>query len=210
MNKEIVVIEDVIARELKRICNPVSVLDVGCGRNQLVSSFQELGIEAVGIDISHNERHKPNVLASGEKMPFKDDTFDLITCIEVIEHMFYPTAFVKESRRVLKDGGYLYLTTPTPLKDMIYKVFFVTDDILEHVSVKREKAWICIFNKFGFTQISNTEDIEIEITRFFHNTPPKSRFARLIGKKTRNKLISLQRRILFSITTKKLFKLNKG
>ena len=46
-------------------------------------------------------------------LPFEVSTFDLVLCMEVIEHLVYsPTHMLVESHRVLKDGGMLFLSTP--------------------------------------------------------------------------------------------------
>lgn len=46
------------------------------------------------------------------KLPFQDESFDYLVAGELIEHLEDPTAFVKESFRVLRPGGYFALSTP--------------------------------------------------------------------------------------------------
>jgi SAM-dependent methyltransferase len=43
---------------------------------------------------------------------FEDETFDFITCIAVLEHLFNPFEVVEEFRRILKDGGRLLISVP--------------------------------------------------------------------------------------------------
>ncbi len=84
------------------------VLDIGCGsrpfRRYLACS------EYVGIDGSPDV--KPELCASIISMPFNDGSFDGVMCTEVLEHVAEPAESLKEIGRVLKGGGYLYLTVP--------------------------------------------------------------------------------------------------
>ena len=79
------------------------VLDVGCGSHKVLP-------EAVGIDI--NLWSRPDILASAESTPFRDGSFDHVTCLEVIEHVDDPALVFDELRRVLKIDGSLLVTTP--------------------------------------------------------------------------------------------------
>ena len=48
-----------------------------------------------------------------QRFPYEDNTFDLVTCFEVLEHLKYsPVPMMKEIKRVLKPEGHLILTTP--------------------------------------------------------------------------------------------------
>jgi len=48
-----------------------------------------------------------------QRFPYEDNTFDLVTCFEVLEHLKYsPVPMLKEIKRVLKPEGHLILTTP--------------------------------------------------------------------------------------------------
>ena len=49
---------------------------------------------------------------NSKSLPFSDDSLDLVTCLEVLEHLCYPDNIISEIYRVLKPGGELILTTP--------------------------------------------------------------------------------------------------
>ena len=55
------------------------------------------------------------ILNSAEHLAFKDDTFDAIICIEVLEHIPFDERAVKEFSRILKAGGMLIVTGPNKL-----------------------------------------------------------------------------------------------
>ena len=86
------------------------VLDVG-GRIQpyrplLAGRFERY----VAVDV----RPAPlvNVVAHGEHLPFPSDHFDLAICTQVLEYIAQPAQLLSEIRRVLKPGGFLFLSTP--------------------------------------------------------------------------------------------------
>jgi len=78
-------------------------LDLGCG-------YRKRG--DVNIDI--RKKVKPTVIADVHYIPFKNRTFDVICCFEVIEHVISPFKLLSESYRVLRDTGKFILSTPNP------------------------------------------------------------------------------------------------
>ena len=84
------------------------ILDVGSGQGYL----QDVVADYTGLDISETVQryyHKPFVLGSATSMPFADNTYDVAWSISVLEHVPNPEAALVEIRRVVKDGGILYL-----------------------------------------------------------------------------------------------------
>lgn len=84
------------------------VLDVGSGTGYL----QDVVPDYVGLDISSTAvryYHKPFVEASATEMPLPDNEFDAAWSIWVLEHVPNPEQALSEIRRVVKDGGLLYM-----------------------------------------------------------------------------------------------------
>lgn len=54
-----------------------------------------------------------DVVAVAEQIPFSDDQFDLVICAQVLSYVDDPTAAVSEMHRVLKSGGYLFMSVPS-------------------------------------------------------------------------------------------------
>ena len=95
------------------------ILDVGCGTGANLLMLSQFG-EAEGVDIAEDalafcrERGLDKVrLGAGEELPYEDGTFDLVTALDVVEHMDDDLAGLREMRRVLRPGGRVLLFVPT-------------------------------------------------------------------------------------------------
>jgi SAM-dependent methyltransferase len=97
------------------------ILDVGCGIGTYVRRLGDLSPEVYGIDIEleHVRRGSlslPNlILAAGEHMPFRTDTFDVVLLNEVIEHVSDDTQTLREATRVTRPGGRIAVYAPNRL-----------------------------------------------------------------------------------------------
>ena len=88
--------------ELKKGC---SILDLGSGDQFLKNEFKKRGISYSSLDIKDLDFEK-------DKFVFDDNKFDLVISLAVLEHLKNPNTFLNESRRVLKNESYLFLSTP--------------------------------------------------------------------------------------------------
>lgn len=99
------------------------VLDVGCGGGFFSEELARIGFTVGGIDPSAGsiEAARGHAAAAGfeidyrvgtgEQLPYDDDTFDVVVCCDVLEHVDDLDRVVRESARVLRPGGlYLYDT----------------------------------------------------------------------------------------------------
>jgi 2-polyprenyl-3-methyl-5-hydroxy-6-metoxy-1,4-benzoquinol methylase len=91
------------------------VLDYGCGSGKVAKAFTERGTHVVGIE--PNESFAQSAKALGVDLvqsldQIQSSMIDLVLLVEVIEHVRDPCSTLLEIRRVLKDGGRLYLSTP--------------------------------------------------------------------------------------------------
>src|ERR1041384_6143858 len=100
------------------------VLDLGCGRGGVVELFWRDVKIAAGLDpdpsslSEHRSHGMPVIRGVGERLPFVDESFDLIVCLWVLEHVRDPADLFAEVRRVLRPGGHFVFLTPnmrTPL-----------------------------------------------------------------------------------------------
>ncbi len=95
-----------------------AVLDVGCGVGEFMLTLRELGFTVEGVDgnqeqmdIVHSMGFKGRVADLEDGLPYPDESFGLVTCLELIEHIALAEDLLKEIHRVLHPGGYLLLTT---------------------------------------------------------------------------------------------------
>lgn len=95
-----------------------SVLDLGCGRGGVVELFWRDVKLAAGIDpdspslTGHRAAGMPILRAVGERLPFAGESFDLVVCVWVLEHLREPLKVFSEVRRVLRPGGHFVFLTP--------------------------------------------------------------------------------------------------
>ncbi len=98
-----------------------SALDVGCGAGLLAEPLARLGAKVTGIDAAPEviAVARDHAAAMGLEVDYRvgdvqqlEGQFDLVTCLEVIEHVADPAAFVKALAVRLAPGGLLILSTP--------------------------------------------------------------------------------------------------
>ena len=93
------------------------ILDAGCGCFHFSNNLRGNGGKVTTIDIfiSDVAEAKRNnfILASVENLPFKDNSFDFIYCLSVLEFIKDDTRVISEFQRILKPGGNLVFTVPT-------------------------------------------------------------------------------------------------
>ncbi len=86
-----------------------TVLDLGSGDGLLLSLLKKKGIYGKGLDISENGLAKARekgldvaVFDFSNKLPFADNTFDTVTMLDLLEHLYDPEFLLKEACRVSK------------------------------------------------------------------------------------------------------------
>ena len=113
----------VLTEELHLLPTGLRVLDVGCGGGLLTEEFARLGCTVTGLDPSQESLAAARAHAAtqglavgyhrgtGEALPFVADSFDVVYCCDVLEHVNDLRQVIAETARVLKPGGvYLYDT----------------------------------------------------------------------------------------------------
>jgi SAM-dependent methyltransferase len=111
--------------------NAGRILDIGCGTGGMLPQYAAFGA-ALGLDPSEEARDActrrgvPFVRGSGAQLPFKDGSIDVITALDVIEHVPDDTGLLREMRRVLRPGGVLLLTVPA------YQFLWSQHDVFNH------------------------------------------------------------------------------
>jgi ubiquinone/menaquinone biosynthesis C-methylase UbiE len=97
---------DLLARSGRVLAPGAAVLDYGCGDGALAHAYRDEGYDAWGVDIHVAEApHLVELMPDG-RLPFPDETFDLVVSETVLEHvMGNQEQCFREIARVLKPGG---------------------------------------------------------------------------------------------------------
>jgi len=142
------------------------VLDVGCGGGELLSFLpirNKYGVDINLTSVKWARRRGINarvVDVETQKLPYRDNYFDLVLCTELLEHLFNPFLLLSEIKRVLKKGGYVYATVPNDLyyiesriKVLLGKPFM--RDLLSqpHIRFFNKNLLFELFEKFRFKVI---------------------------------------------------------
>jgi 2-polyprenyl-3-methyl-5-hydroxy-6-metoxy-1,4-benzoquinol methylase len=152
------------------------VVDLGCGNGTFISRFQDRGWELYGSDFSAKaieiaKQHSPGIrfsLADAQslsgELTSRLGTFDVVLCMEVIEHVYNPRGLLKTCNSLLKPGGTLVLTTPYHgyLKNVMLAV---TGKLDRHFTVLRDHGHIKFWSVKTITAVVKEMGFgEVEIT----------------------------------------------
>ena len=100
------------------------VLDIGCGGGLLSEALAQSGADVTAIDLAPElvKVARLHALESGAKVDYRvqaaedlaaeqPGSFDVVTCMEMLEHVPDPGAIIEACKRLLKPGGHLFLST---------------------------------------------------------------------------------------------------
>ena len=91
---------------------PGRLLDLGSGQGEDAVFYSRLGWSCVTLDQSISPGFRPEVLADGIYLPFKNGSFDAVILRHSLEHMENPGAVLVEVARILAPKGEVLLSTP--------------------------------------------------------------------------------------------------
>jgi SAM-dependent methyltransferase len=143
-------LKQIIQNLKSKIQNP-KILDVGCGTGANLEMLREFG-EVAGVDVSEEAlefcrgrgfTEVKNGLA--EQLPFADESFDLTTALDVVEHLDDDAAGLREMHRILKKGGRALIFVPA-----FMFLWGVQDDISNHRIRYTKRQIIERLEKAGF------------------------------------------------------------
>jgi SAM-dependent methyltransferase len=94
------------------------VLDAGCGGQMYLALGEDIHIVGIDIDSKQLERNKTiheRILGDIQTFPLEPESFDLIICWDVLEHMRRPGLALENLRRATRTGGLLIIASPNVL-----------------------------------------------------------------------------------------------
>ena len=141
---------------LKQYGGPIAgkkILDIGCGTGAMMEDLTVLEADVYGLDGSSEavgfcqRRNLKNIrLGNLERsLPFFNNFFSAITCLDVLEHITSDEKLLAEIYRILKPGGFLVISVPA------YQIFWTYwDEMLGHKRRYLLRSLVKKLDKAGF------------------------------------------------------------
>jgi len=134
------------------------VLDIGCGFGELLSALKAFNFETTGIVLTEYEtqaclKKGLNVIKgdAGKELPFENKEFETVLLIDSIEHIKEYEDTLKETLRVLKDGGKVLIYTPNREVFRKYNQYKEVDKV--HIKEFTKQELKLLLTKTGFKNI---------------------------------------------------------
>jgi SAM-dependent methyltransferase len=179
---------------------PHEVCDVGCGNGLFTAALKKnTGCVLTGIDgspyalqqasqLGFDALHKIDDFCS-DRLPFSDETFDLVICKDVLEHLLSPDHLVQEISRILKCGARALIHVPNHFPISGRLKFLFSNNIDPFGYFPKSKRWefphIRFFNKNSLLQLLGLHSLQLErdLCHHFPKIPFFSRFLPINMKK---------------------------
>ena len=164
---------------------PKKVLEIGVGNGKVAEKVRKAGILVTTLDF--DEKLKPDIVAEITKLPFKKNSFDLVSCFEVLEHLPYKQ-FETSLCQIHKVAGKYALLSMPDVSRQYPLVVPAGKKILKNIVGRRDKTDKHVFDGHHYWEIGKTgyslEKILIDIKKsgffikktFIHKNCPNRRF----------------------------------
>ena len=160
----------------KELVKNRDLLHLGCaedyseGKNIHKELKEEWHRRLVSVDII-KAPHIDIVTDLNKSIPFTDGEFDIVLCMEIIEHLDSPINFLKECFRVLRPGGKIILTTPNAPSIIqfreAYRPFYEDANERPHIQYLDKHCIKRLFDRVGFKDYR----IELHPAHYRRNIP---------------------------------------
>ncbi|MDI6779052.1 MAG: class I SAM-dependent methyltransferase [Bacteroidota bacterium] len=192
INEHFEIIKKYSSKQIK-----IKYLDVGSGPGSLVKLASDNGWEASGLEISkwavdYAKKNNVNVIEGTlDGVKFIDESFDVISMFDVLEHLSDPYNNIGEIFRILKPGGVLVIETPNT------SGFFARFLYKQNSEIVKPRAHICLYSPFTIKFLfSSFKFARVNITTFpycrkYTAGYVKSLITTRLGKKTPKRQLTL-------------------
>lgn len=151
--------------KLIRPIRGLRILDIPCGTGGFVKQMRSEGAICFGVDLDASAACTSIMVANiNDSLPFANESFDVITCVEGVEHVHDAFYLMQECHRLLRPGGRLILSTPnlqnlrSRIKFLLRGTFFWFDTYairsVGHINIIPFFLLKHILKTAGFSQIS--------------------------------------------------------
>jgi SAM-dependent methyltransferase len=127
------------------------ILDVGCGTGTNLRELQRFGTvkgidtEPAAVEFCHRQGESDVELVDGTELPFPGASFDLVTLLDVIEHVEKEQVLLSEVGRVLAPGGRILVTVPA-----YAWMWGAQDELSHHYRRYTRRGLLASFKNAGF------------------------------------------------------------
>lgn len=132
-------------------------LDIGCGAGLLIALAQQAGFTGEGIELNADRRAAAAIQTGAtihgvpvEAVGYPDDTFDVISMINVFSHLTSPAETLTELRRILRPGGLLIMATGE-MTDGVRKSDMLNWNLGDHLHFLGDRTLNAYAERIGFS-----------------------------------------------------------
>lgn len=166
---------DVLIKEHGRDLQHVRLLDIGCGGGVLTEEFAYQGCQVTGIDTSPNSIAIARAHASqrglsidyrvgsGTSLPFENQSFEAVSCCDVLEHIRDWRQVIAEAARVLVPGGLFFFDTINQtLKSQVTFIFGLQEFPLTRLMPADTHLWKMFITPQEISSAVNEQGMVVE------------------------------------------------
>jgi SAM-dependent methyltransferase len=143
--------------------NGGAILDIGCSSGGFLKTMKGAAWKLYGIEMEASTAAKAKAATGAEVFvgdaldaPFPDETFDVITGFDLLEHVYHPREFLAKVQQWLKPGGIVYLGLPNidSWEAHIFGTYWYGLELPRHLSHFSPRSLRHVFNSLGFQEVS--------------------------------------------------------
>ena len=172
------------------------LVDLGCGRGDFLYAFQRAGMHAVGVDAEDLGKKDivGNINLETDKLPFEDNSIDVVFNKSIMEHLRSPDNILKESFRILKPGGRIISMVPD-----WHTCMYIYYDDHTHVQPYTQTGLRDCLRMYGFKDVESERFYQLPVVWKHPTVVLICRLLRLLGpvkKVYKNKFYRFSRELI--------------
>lgn len=151
---------------MRHLRKDMSVCDIGCGDGSFLFTISPYIARGYGFDKKAAERSFDNVVIKKSHIegtvPLGDGSMDCVTMMAVLEHLEEPENVLRECNRILKPGGRILLTTPSPPAKPVLEFLSYRLNVVNPEEIRDHKRY---FSKEDLREIltaSGFKDVKVK------------------------------------------------
>lgn len=157
--------------------DPAKILDIGCGRGNLLKAFSKMAFECHGIERTEFPDEPSNAdinihKTSLREAGFSDNYFDIVVIWHVLEHLSHPSDTLQEVSRILRPSGILVVAVPNigSFQARLYGKNWFHLDLPRHIYHFNKTSLNYLLAKYGFkTIVMDTRAIDQSVFGFIQS-----------------------------------------